>query len=172
MAAEVPSPSHTVGTIARLLLLSERRVQQLSKEGVIPKNQHGRYELVPVVQAYVRFLQDRAMGRQGPDDYHKEKARLIKLQADRAQLDLDQMESRLVQAEDVVQAWENVLQAFKSKLLAIPTKAAPVIASETVPGQVQQILEDLIGETLAELANYDPTIDPAGTAESPPEDSA
>lgn len=161
MSSDPASPSYPVGTIAKLLLISERRVQQLSQQGTIPKNQHGRYDLIPAVQGYIRYLQERAMGKGGGgDDYHTEKARLIKLQADKAQIDLDILEEKLIFAEHVQKAWENVLMAFKSKLMAIPTKAAPVIAAETQPGQIQQILDDLVRETLAELANYDPEIDP------------
>ncbi len=44
--------THPVETIAKLLILTERRVQQLAREGILPKAEHGRYELVPVVQAY------------------------------------------------------------------------------------------------------------------------
>ena len=37
----VSSASQPIGVIARLLDLSERRVQQLSREGVIPKAERG-----------------------------------------------------------------------------------------------------------------------------------
>jgi len=52
------APTYPVSTIAKLLLLSERRVQQLTKEGVIPKAERGRYELAPAVQARVLELWD------------------------------------------------------------------------------------------------------------------
>jgi len=35
-----------IGVIAKLLDLSERRVQQLSREGVIPKAERGQYDLI------------------------------------------------------------------------------------------------------------------------------
>ena len=71
--------THSVATIASLLMLSERRVQQLTREGVIPRAERGRYELVPAVQGYVRYLQERG-GRSSdsPIDYHEQKARLTK----------------------------------------------------------------------------------------------
>lgn len=55
------TPTYPVATIADLLMVSERRVQQLAKEGVIPKAERGRYELVPTVQGYIRYLQERSV---------------------------------------------------------------------------------------------------------------
>ena len=39
-----------IGVIAKLLDLSERRVQQLSREGVIPKAERGQYDLIGSVR--------------------------------------------------------------------------------------------------------------------------
>ena len=47
-----------IGVIAKLLDLSERRVQQLSREGVIPKAERGQYDLIGSVRGYVRYLRD------------------------------------------------------------------------------------------------------------------
>lgn len=44
------SPSQPLAVIAKLLDLTERRVQQLSREGVIPKAERGRYDLVGAVK--------------------------------------------------------------------------------------------------------------------------
>ena len=44
-------------TIASLLNISERRVEQLVKKRVIPKAGRGVFDLGPTVQAYVRYLQ-------------------------------------------------------------------------------------------------------------------
>ena len=57
--------THPLGTISKLLDLSERRVHQLSRElsreGIIPKAQHRLYELVPAVQGYIRYLRYRSL---------------------------------------------------------------------------------------------------------------
>lgn len=170
-ADDLSQMTYTVSAIAKLLMVSERRIQQLTKEGVIPKEGQGKYHLEPAVQGFIKLLQQRAAGASQPSDYHTEKARLIKLQADKAQIDLDLLNEKVLIADDVKKAWESVLGAFKNRLLAIPTKAAPVVASEAKPGECQKILQDLVEETLAELANYDPEIDPTGTAQGPIEGS-
>ena len=65
-----------IGVIARLLDLSERRVQQLSREGVIPKAERGQYDLIGSVRGYVRYLRDQVLKAQaGAPDYAAERAR-------------------------------------------------------------------------------------------------
>ena len=155
MNSDPASPAYPVGPIAKLFLLSERRVQQLVKMGVVPKNDHGRYELVPAVQGYVRYLQERAAGRPGaPEDYHQEKSRLVKLQADKAQLELDEMSSQLVRADAVQSAWEGILSDVKARLLGIPSKAAPIVSGIDNPGEILGVLDDLVHEALRELHEY------------------
>ena len=44
-------------TIANLLNISERRIEQLVKQKVLPKAGRGVFDLGPTVQAYVRYLQ-------------------------------------------------------------------------------------------------------------------
>ncbi len=58
MATAPAAPAGIDGpTLARLLNLSVRRVQQLAREGVIPRAARGRYELGPSVQGYIKYLQ-------------------------------------------------------------------------------------------------------------------
>ena len=49
-------------TIANLLNISERRIEQLVKQKVIPKAGRGVFDLGPTVQAYVRYLQGLSSG--------------------------------------------------------------------------------------------------------------
>ena len=49
-------------TIAALLNISERRVEQLAKQKIIPKAGRGVFDLGPTVQAYVRYLQGLSSG--------------------------------------------------------------------------------------------------------------
>jgi phage terminase Nu1 subunit (DNA packaging protein) len=83
------APTHPVKTISKLFNLTERRVQQLAKEGIIPKPERGRYDLVGCVQGYIKYLQDVAFGKDASStDAHAERSRLIRAQADTAELDL------------------------------------------------------------------------------------
>jgi len=152
---ESHSPTYPVSTIAKLLLLTDRRVQQLSKEGVIPKSARGRYELAPSVQGYVRYLQERSIGRESaPEDYHTEKSRLVKLQADKAQFEVDELTGKVVRSEDVEHAWSVMISDCKSRLLSIPSKAAPLVSSEDSSPACQNIIDEMVREALQELSEY------------------
>ena len=137
-------------------MISPRRVQQLTKQGVIPKTEHGRYELAPAVQGYITFLQERNPIRAGGDDgddYHKEKARLTRLQADRAESELAERMGQLLDADDVAQTWADMIGRVRNKLLAMPSKIAPLVSHVTEPAEIQQITDDLIRDALEEMAD-------------------
>ena len=95
--------------------------------------------------------------------YEEVRTRKIAAQAQIAELELAKVRGELVIAEDVISAWADTLAGVKAKLVSIPSKAAPIVASEDSAGGCQKVIEDLVREALEELANYDPKIDPANT---------
>ena len=146
----------SVQVIARLLMISERRVQQLVNEGIIPRSESRRYSLEDSVQAYILYLQGKNVGKgledEGAIDFHVEKARLTKIQADKAQLELDEMAGELVKAEDIEKELYSKITDCKNRLLGIPSKAAPIVAAETSAGSCQKIISELVYEALEELS--------------------
>lgn len=148
------SQAYPVGTIAKLLLLTERRVQQLAKEGVIPKAASGRYEFVPVVQSYVRYLRDRAVDGNIEDDYGKNRSRLTKLRADAAEIELRVMEEKFIPIDDVEHGVSRDYANLRAKLQQIAPKVASRGASLTNPGELQDLVNMYVREALEEL-RYD-----------------
>jgi phage terminase Nu1 subunit (DNA packaging protein) len=139
--------------IAKLLLLTERRVQQLAGEGVIPKAERGRYALAPAVQGYVRYLKDRAGGGDAEtDEIGTSKARLIKARARMAELEADALEGKLLDRAEVERAWKTIVLNMRAKLMAIPVRAAPQIVTAPTIAQAAAMLERLVSEALNELA--------------------
>lgn len=49
-------PPVSVAVVAKLLDLSERRIQQLVRQGVLSKTDRGKYDLLLAVREYVRYL--------------------------------------------------------------------------------------------------------------------
>lgn len=144
--------TYPVGTIAKLLLLTERRVQQLVKEGVLPKAERSRYELVPVVQAYIKYLKDRAIGADMPGDEGDHKRRLLKARADIAEMEAERLAGDLVPVEQVEKAWVEITSRVRQRMLAVAPKAAPIAAVETTAEACHEVIETFIHEGLAELA--------------------
>ena len=162
------SSAQPIAVIAKLLDLSERRVQQLSREGVIPKATRGQYDLIGSVRGYVRYLRDQAAKAQaGAPDYASERARFLRARADLAEMEAEQKRGSLLAAEDVETAWIAVLARLRTRLLALPDRLAPLVHAETSPAGVRDVIRGAIREALEELAESDvrPERDEDDTAE-------
>jgi phage terminase Nu1 subunit (DNA packaging protein) len=149
----VSSPGQPLAVIARLLDLSERRVQQLSREGVIPKAERGEYDLVGAVRGYVAYLRDLAVRAQaGAPDFGLERARLIRAKADLAEMEADGRRGELLPAEAVEAAWTAVLARLRARLLVLPDRLAPLCFEETTIAGVRDQIRQAVREALDELA--------------------
>ena len=95
--------------------------------------------------------------------YDEARTRKVNAEAEIAELELAKIRGTLCMTNDVVAAWESVLHACKAKFLALPTKVAPILATETDVAVAKDYLENAIREALAELSNYQPSIDPVRT---------
>ena len=92
--------------------MTPRRVQQLTKDGVIAAVKEGnanRYDLLPTIQRYIRYLTAKANGRE-PSKKDSEiegrrleaEADLKRSKADMAALQLKELEGTMHRSEDVV----------------------------------------------------------------------
>jgi phage terminase Nu1 subunit (DNA packaging protein) len=145
-----------IGVIARLLDLSERRVQQLSREGVIPKAERGQYDLIGAVRGYVRYLRDQAIKAQaGAPDYAAERARFIRARADLAEMEAEEKRRSLIAAEQIEAAWIAVLALLRTRLLALPDRLAPQAFEQSTVGDTRNLIRAAIREVLDDLAQPD-----------------
>lgn len=150
------SATQPIGVIARLLDLSERRVQQLSREGVIPKAERGQYDLIGSVRGYVRYLREQASKAQaGAPDYAAERARFIRARADLAEMEAEEKRGALIAAEEIEAAWIAVLALLRTRLLALPDRLAPQVFEQSTVGDTRNLIRMTIREVLDDLAQPD-----------------
>ena len=148
--------TQSIGVIAKLLDLSERRVQQLSREGVIPKAERGQYDLIGSVRGYVRYLRDQALKAQaGAPDYAAERARFIRARADLAEMEAKEKRRSLIAADQVEAAWIAVLALLRTRLLALPDRLAPQVFEQSTVGDTRNLIRAAIREVLDDLAEPD-----------------
>jgi phage terminase Nu1 subunit (DNA packaging protein) len=141
-------------TIAKLLDLTPQRVTQLVNEGVIPRKERGRYELVPVVRGYIKYLRERGLRADvSGDDYNAHRTRLTKVKADLAEMEKAQIEEQLIPAADVESAWMEVAQNMRQKLLAFPQRVAPEVYAAEKLVEVKSLLKDHIYDALQEISD-------------------
>lgn len=142
-----------LAVIAKLLDLTERRVQQLSREGVIPKAERGRYDLVGAVRGYVAYLREQARAAEaGAPDYAAERARLLRAKADLAEMEAGGRRGELIPGAQVEAAWVAVLARLRQRLLALPDRLAPLCHEETTIAGARDQIRRAVREALDELA--------------------
>ena len=148
-----------IAVIARLLDLTERRVQQLARGGVIPPAartgpERGRYDLVGAVRGYVRYLREQAArAPSGTTDFGVERARLVKAKADLAEMDAGARRNDLLPAAEVEEAWIAVLARLRARLLVLPDRLAPLVLEENSIAGARTSIRQIITEALAELSS-------------------
>ena len=151
------TPTYPVSTIAKLFNLTERRVQQLASEGVIPKPERGKYDLVASVRGYIAYLQERAFGKEIIHvDAHQERARLLKAQADKTELEVKTIKGELMSQDQIAEQWSGFVMATRSRLLSLPTRGAHLAMGLKEFHEIKGGLEELVREALNEIALYDP----------------
>lgn len=149
----------SVDTIAKLLDMTPRRVQQLANEGVVPKpKDRGQYEIVPCVVGYIKHIKGMLNGDAG--DLATEKTRLTKAQADKAEIETARLKRDLISLADAEKGWATLVGAFRSKMLTVPPRAALTVTKKTEK-EAERILTGMVYEALAELSHWVPDDDDA-----------
>lgn len=126
-------------TIAALFDMTPRRVQQLTKDGVIAAVKEGnanRYDLLPTIQRYIRYLTAKANGRE-PSKKDSEiegrrleaEADLKRSKADIAALQLSELEGTMHRSEDVEAVMTDLVYSIRSMLAALPGRLAVDVTS-------------------------------------------
>jgi phage terminase Nu1 subunit (DNA packaging protein) len=151
------APTYPVAVIAQLLKLTERRVQQLSVEGIIPKPTKGKYQLAPSVQGYVGYLQKVAAAKpQDVEGLGAEKLRLMRANADLAEMAVQKERRELVPATEISAAWAAVSSEIRSNLLnAVPTRVASGIKGLRADAKIRLVVRSEIIAALSALSTLD-----------------
>jgi phage terminase Nu1 subunit (DNA packaging protein) len=144
-------PVYPAKVIASLFDITERRVQQLVAQGVIPKTERGRYELFPAVQGYIKFLRERKLS-EAVVSLDEARQRKLAAEAEMAEIELAKARADVVRIDDVARQWDAILSGVRTRLLALPTKVAPMVAVENDQSIVKEMIEDGVYSALGELA--------------------
>lgn len=158
-----------VEIIAKLFQVTVRRIQQLTQEGILAtvEVKEGnrtlrRYDLMPTIQAYIKYLSDKAYGRDQKESVsNKEEEKLQaevdikKAKAKIAQLELDELEGRMHSAEDVEAMTTDLCLAVRSALLSMPGQLAVDVADINNAAEISEIIKSTVNDILDELSRYE-----------------
>ena len=168
------SRSITTAELAKLLLLSVRRVRQLTQAGILERARDptsgqevtGRYELLKAVNAYVVYLRDQGRYADPAEtDYQRSRARRMSALADIEQLRLGRIHGDLHYAKDVEFCLTQMITAATQRLLALPSRCCHALQGKTSLGEITRILSDEVETALRELSEYNPAMFEAANEE-------
>lgn len=148
--------------IAKIFGVSTRRVEQLKTEGIIKgQGKPTKYDLLPTIQAYIKYLSDKANGREKKEtDAALETEKLtaekrIKMaKAEMAELELKEMRGELHRASDVEAITTDHVLYLRSMLMALPGKLAVDVAAINSAPECADRIKREIYSVLDSLANY------------------
>lgn len=140
--------------IAQLFGVSVRRIQQLTQEGIIETTQvpgeGRRYELVPTIQAYTKYLADKAYGREQSDREAELKEQKMKAdialkesQGELHRLKTEIAAGKYIAVEEVRLDYERFFVAFKNFAMSLPTRLVDEISSYLEPLEARRVEKEL-----------------------------
>ena len=148
--------------IATLFGVSTRRVEQLKAEGIIKgQGRPAKYDLLPTIQAYIRYLSDKANGRekkQTDADLETKKldaeSRYKQAKAEMAELELKELRGDLHRSSDVEAITTDHVMFLRSMLMALPGALAVDLAAIDTPAEAADRIRQEVNSILNRAANY------------------
>ena len=167
----MPNTNNTPGaklvdskTIAALFGVTTRRVQQLTQEGIISATKQGnanRYDLLATIQKYIRYLTEKANGREPSKKDSEIEARRLEAEADlkrskadMAALQLKELEGTMHRSEDVEAVMTDLVYNIRSMLIALPGRLAVDVVAAQTAAEASEIIRAEVYKILEELAAY------------------
>lgn len=151
-------------SMAELFEMDPRRVQQLAKEGILPTAsiRPYKFDLLPTVKAYVRYLRERANGKeQKTADKAKAEADKLRAEADLkqskakiAEFQLKELEGKMHRSEDVEAMTNDLVYTVRSMIMALPGRLAMDVVQAGSANEASALIRTECYKILNELAGY------------------
>ena len=149
--------------ISKIFGVTTRRVEQLKAEGVIQgSGRPTKYDLLPTIQAYIKYLSDKAYGREQKETAKEleesklsAEARFKTAKADRAEMELEELRGTLHRAEDVEAVMTDHILLLRSMILALPGRLAVDVCNASTPAEAADVIKAECYVMLNQLSEYE-----------------
>jgi phage terminase Nu1 subunit (DNA packaging protein) len=135
--------------LAQWLNLTDKRIFQLAKEGVVVKVGRNQYDLQQSIINYIKYLRAQAEG--SSLSLQDERAKLTALKSEREQLELDIRRGDFISRKDVEDDAANTARIVRDNLLSIADRVSSLVAPATDPQQIHSIISSEINLALTNL---------------------
>jgi hypothetical protein len=135
-----------VSQVASLLNLTPRRVQQLAKEGVIPKPERGRYQIAGCVRGYIAYLQksvETATNKARQPllaDLASQQARKMAADARKSEIEVELLERTMIRVGEADAVVAKLLTDLRAAMMPFPRVAAPKLLGAKSVQELEQRL--------------------------------
>jgi hypothetical protein len=145
-------PDYFVRTrqLGTILGLTERRISDLVKLGVLPSATPKGYRLIPCVTGYIAFL------KKDKGTISDEKVKLLVAKRQLLEMDVRQRQGELIEKFQADQDAFTFARRCRDVLLSIPDRTSGLLAAESDQWKVYQMLEKEIHQVLCELSGAQP----------------
>lgn len=140
--------------MAKIMDLSERRINQLVTEKVITKDPDGQFNVMKVILDYYKNKNGIGNGI----NYDEEHALLEKVKRETAEIELAELKGEVHRADDVKKALCGMIITCRNKLLAMPAGVAIKLVGQKNASVIIDILTKEVKIALKELSEYDPKL--------------
>ena len=138
----------SVGVLAAYLGLTEMRIQQLAQDKIIEKLSHGHYDLQQCVSRYCEYIRGVSRGSDSAKAEQIERTRLTRVRADMGELEHAEKVGALIQADVVQRQGFTLAVILKNNLLSIPDRLSAIVAAETDPAEVHDLISAEVRNSL------------------------
>lgn len=155
---------YRVEIIAQLFGVTVRRIQQLTQEGVLPTTETAegrRYDLVPTIQSYVKYLSDKAYGknRSEKENELREKKMNAEIALKESQGELHRLRTEIAQGkyiavEEVTLDYTRFFVSFKNFAMALPARLTDMVNGYIEPVEARRIEKALQQEIRTLLSAF------------------
>lgn len=148
--------------IAKIFGVTTRRIEQLKSEGIIKgQGKPTKYDLLPTIQTYIKYLSDKAYGREKKNTISElEESKLTaevsikEARAEAAQLELAELKGKMHRSEDVEAIMTDHVLFLRSMLVAMPGKLAVDLSNLRTPPEMAQRVKREVYFILERLTDY------------------
>lgn len=142
--------------LSKLLGLSDRHVQRMAKEGIIKRNDNGKYLVYESIKSYICHLKEmEETPQQLQEEKLKNEIEYLRTRDRKENIKIKILEADLHEADDVKKVMNNAIAGFKGQLKSLPFKLAPTVIGIDNLGELQEIISDNVNLILGELSEYD-----------------
>lgn len=142
-------------SLATILGITARRVQQLAQDGVIKAHVRGKYLLSDAVQRYIEYRSQEKEVTSAEKEKQEADVSIKKAKAIIAMLEAEEVQGKMHRSEDVAAMTEDLIYSIRGMLMALPGRLAADTADASTPVETSEIIRKEIYKVMEEISLYE-----------------